>query len=47
MRLRAAPDLHFQQDTALDYAMQIARALNQPEVARDLVPKPKPKEDEA
>ena len=36
MRLRAAPDLHFQQDTALDYAMQIARALNQPEVARDL-----------
>ena len=30
MRLRVAPDLHFQQDTALDYAMQIARALNQP-----------------
>ena len=47
VRLRAAPDLHFQQDTALDYAMQIARALNQPEVARDLEPKPKPKDDEA
>ena len=47
VRLRTAPDLHFQQDTALDYAMQIARALNQPEVARDLEPKPKPKEDEA
>ena len=45
VRLRAAPDLHFQQDTALDYAMQIARALNQPEVARDL--EPKPKDDQA
>ncbi|SDD45128.1 30S ribosome-binding factor RbfA [Belnapia rosea] len=40
VRLRAAPDLHFQQDTALDYAMQIDRALRQPEVARDLAPKP-------
>ena len=47
VRLRVAPDLHFQQDTALDYAMQIARALNQPQVAQDLVPKPKPKDDEA
>ena len=47
VRLRAAPDLHFQQDTALDYAMEIARALNQPAVARDLEPKPQPKEDEA
>ena len=36
VRLRAAPDLHFQQDTALDYAMQIDRALKRPEVARDL-----------
>ena len=44
VRLRAAPDLHFQQDTALDYAMQIDRALRQPEVARDLAPKP---DDEA
>jgi ribosome-binding factor A len=40
VRLRAAPDLHFQQDTALDYAMQIDRALRQPEVARDLAAKP-------
>lgn len=40
VRLRSAPDLHFQQDTALDYAMQIDRALRQPEVARDLAPKP-------
>ena len=36
VRLRSAPDLHFQPDTALDYAMQIDRALKQPEVARDL-----------
>ncbi len=50
VRLRVAPDLHFQQDTALDYAMQIARALNQPEVARDLAagaPAPQSKDDEA
>jgi ribosome-binding factor A len=40
VRLRYAPDLHFQPDTALDYAMQINRALKQPEVARDLAPKP-------
>jgi ribosome-binding factor A len=40
VRLRAVPDLHFQQDTALDYAMQIDRALRQPEVARDLAAKP-------
>ena len=44
VRLRAAPDLHFQQDTALDYAMQIDKALRQPEVARDLAAKP---DDEA
>ncbi|MBK1662358.1 30S ribosome-binding factor RbfA [Paracraurococcus ruber] len=40
VRLKYAPDLHFQPDTALDYAMQIDRALRQPEVARDLVPRP-------
>jgi len=40
VRLRSAPDLHFQQDTALDYAMTIAKVLNQPEVAKDLLPKP-------
>ena len=32
VRLRVAPDLHFQPDTALDYAMQIDRLLHQPEV---------------
>ena len=44
VRLRAAPELHFQSDTALDYAMHIDQVLRQPEVARDLGPKP---EDEA
>ena len=39
VRLKFAPDLHFQSDTALDYAMRIDRALRQPEVARDLAPK--------
>ena len=39
VRLKYAPDLHFQPDTALDYAMQIDRALRQPEVARDLAPR--------
>jgi ribosome-binding factor A len=38
VRLRAAPDLHFQSDTALDYAMHIDKVLRQPEVARDLTP---------
>lgn len=36
LRLRHAPDLHFQPDTALDYAMEIDRLMHQPEVARDL-----------
>jgi ribosome-binding factor A len=44
VRLRFAPDLHFQPDTALDYAMRIDRALKQPEVARDLAPKPDDKD---
>ena len=39
VRLKFAPDLHFQPDTALDYAMQIDRALRRPEVARDLGPR--------
>ena len=42
--LKFAPDLHFQPDTALDYAMQIDRALRQPEVARDLAPRPEEEE---
>jgi ribosome-binding factor A len=41
VRLRYAPGLHFEVDTALDYAATIARALSQPEVARDLAPAPK------
>ena len=44
VRLRYAPDLHFQPDTALDYAMRIDAALKQPEVARDLTPKPDDKD---
>ncbi len=38
LRLKYAPDLSFQPDTALDYAMKIDRLLHQPEVARDLDP---------
>jgi ribosome-binding factor A len=40
VRLKFAPDLHFQPDTALDYAMQIDAVLKRPEVQRDLGPKP-------
>ena len=36
MRLRYAPDLHFQPDTALDYAMEIDKLMHRPDVARDL-----------
>ncbi len=36
LRLKYAPDLSFQPDTALDYAMKIDRLLHRPEVARDL-----------
>jgi ribosome-binding factor A len=38
VRLKFAPDLHFQPDTALDYAMQVDAVLKRPEVARDLGP---------
>ena len=38
VRLKFAPELHFQPDTALDYAMRIDQALKRPEVARDLGP---------
>lgn len=44
VRLRTAPDLHFQSDTALDYAMRIDLALRQPAVARDLAP-PSPEQE--
>jgi ribosome-binding factor A len=40
VRLKFAPDLHFQPDTALDYALHISRVMQQPEVVRDLTPKP-------
>ncbi len=36
MRLRVAPNLSFQPDTTLDYAMQIDRLMKRPDVARDL-----------
>jgi ribosome-binding factor A len=38
LRLKYAPDLSFQPDTALEYAMKIDRLMHQPEVARDLDP---------
>lgn len=39
VRLKFAPDLHFQPDTALDYAMKIDAVLKRPEVSRDLGPR--------
>jgi ribosome-binding factor A len=39
VRLKFAPDLHFQPDTALDYAMKIDAVLKRPEVQRDLAPR--------
>jgi len=39
VRLKYAPDLHFQPDTALDYAMHINEVLHRPEVQRDLAKK--------
>jgi len=48
VRLKYAPDLHFQPDTALDYAMHISEVMNRPEVKRDLQAKPtddKPDDD--
>ena len=36
MRLRVAPDVSFQADTALEYAMHINQLLRAPEVAKDL-----------
>ena len=36
LRLRSVPDLTFQPDTALDYAMKIDELMHRPEVARDL-----------
>ncbi len=36
LRLRVAPELSFDADTSLDYAMHVSRLLHRPEVARDL-----------
>ena len=36
LRLRYAPDLSFQADTSLDYAMHVDQLLHRPEVQRDL-----------
>jgi ribosome-binding factor A len=36
LRLRHAPELHFQADTSVDYAMHIDALLRAPEVKRDL-----------
>ncbi len=36
VQLRYTPDLHFQPDHALEYAMKIDRLMHQPTVARDL-----------
>ncbi len=38
LRMKYAPDLSFQPDTALDYATKINQLMHQPEVARDLDP---------
>jgi ribosome-binding factor A len=38
LRLRVAPEVTFQADTALDYAMHVDQLLHRPDVARDLGP---------
>jgi len=38
VKLRGVPELHFQPDTALDYAMEIDALLRSPDVAKDLDP---------
>jgi ribosome-binding factor A len=49
VKLRVAPDITFQTDTALEYAMHIEKLLHQPAVARDLEkhaePEPGPEEE--
>ena len=46
MRLRVAPQVSFQPDTTLDYAMHVDRLLRAPEVARDLAPAAPPADPE-
>jgi len=38
VKLRVAPDIHFQADTTLEYAMKMNEVFARPEVARDLAP---------
>jgi ribosome-binding factor A len=40
VRLKFAPNLHFQPDTALDYALKIATLMQRPEIQRDLAAPP-------
>jgi ribosome-binding factor A len=42
VRLKYAPELHFQPDTALDHAIRMSELLRRPEVARDLGPEAPP-----
>jgi ribosome-binding factor A len=46
VRLKFAPELHFQADTALDHAMHIDALMRRPEVARDLGPRADDDQDE-
>ena len=46
MRLRVAPQVSFQPDTTLDYAMHVDRLLRAPKVARDLAPVAPPADPE-
>jgi ribosome-binding factor A len=39
LKLRVAPDLSFQADTSIDYAMHVDGLMRKPEVARDLAGK--------
>ncbi|WP_207537409.1 30S ribosome-binding factor RbfA [Sabulicella rubraurantiaca] len=36
VRLKFAPEIHFQPDTALDHAVRMSALMRQPEIARDL-----------
>ncbi|WP_424814559.1 30S ribosome-binding factor RbfA [Roseococcus sp. YIM B11640] len=42
VRLKYAPDLHFQPDNALDYAMKMDALMKQPAVRRDILSAPRP-----
>lgn len=45
VRLKYAPELHFEQDGSLERAMRLAALLRAPEVARDLGPRPEEPEE--